>query len=224
MPRLMSQSSDTKQLVIIGARVDGSAKVLRDIIRLQGDYEVVGFLDDDSKLWTSQVDNLPVFGGLNKLEELKDQGVSYIAMAMGDNRLRETILNRALACGLTPVNAIHPRATVAENVKMGAGIWVAAGAVINPGSVIGDGVVLNTGATIDHDCIVSDYANISPGCHLSGRTSVGRYAFLGTGAITLPDVVVGEGAVVGAGTVVLTEVPPDSTAVGVPARILKNKQ
>jgi sugar O-acyltransferase (sialic acid O-acetyltransferase NeuD family) len=220
----MSKSSDTKRLVIIGARVDGSAKVLRDIIRLGKVYEVVGFLDDDAELWTREVDALPVFGGLNKLEELKDRGVSCIAMAMGDNRLRETILKRALACDLTPINAIHPRATVAESVKMGAGIWVAAGAVINPGSVIGDGVVVNTGATIDHDCVVSDYANISPGCHLSGRTSVGRYAFLGTGAITLPDVVVGEGAVVGAGTVVLHEVPPGARAVGVPARMLKNKQ
>ena len=162
--------------------------------------------------------------GSSQLEKLKERGVGYIAFAMGNNVLRESMLKKSLACGLIPVNAVHPRATLAENVKTGLGIWVAAGAVINPGSVIGDGVVVNTGATIDHDCVVSDYANISPGCHLSGRTTVGRYAFLGTGAITLPDAVIGEGSIVGAGAVVLGSVPPGATAVGVPARILRKPQ
>lgn len=106
---------------------------------------------------------------------------------------------------------------------MGIGIWIAAGAVINPGVTIGDGVVINTGATIDHDCILSDYCDISPGCHLSGRTTVGRYAFLGTGAVTLPDVVIEERAVVGAGAVVLKYVPAGKTVVGVPARVLRRK-
>ena len=98
------------------------------------------------------------------------------------------MLDQAQRAGLTPINAIHPRAVVAGTVQLGLGIWIAAGVVVNPGTIVGDGAVLNTGATVDHDCRIGAYANVSPGCHLSGRTVIGRYAFLGTGAITLPDV------------------------------------
>ena len=214
----MQDYSRLKRLVIYGARYDGSAKTVLDIIRLGKQYKVVGFLDDNVNLRKGQIESLPLLGGGEKLRELEELEIRYIAFAIGDNELRELLVKRALACGLTPINAIHPRAVVAKDVKMGTGVWVAAGAVVNPGAVIGDGVVINTGATVDHDCVLSDYTNISPGCHLSGRTVVERYAFLGTGAVTLPDAVISEGAIVGAGAVVLKHVPARTTVVGVPAR------
>ena len=219
----MQESSYPKRLVIYGARRDGSAKVVLDIIRLGGEYEVVGFLDDNADLWTEQIESLPVWGGGEELNGLEELNVRYIAFAIGNNELRELLLKKALACHLTPINAVHPRAVVAKGVRMGIGIWIAGGAVVNPGVVIGNGVVINTGATVDHDCVLSDYSNISPGCHLSGRTVIERYAFLGTGAITLPDVVVGEGAIVAAGAVVLKHVPARTTVVGVPARELPQR-
>ena len=219
----MEDGSHSNKLVIYGARRDGSAKVVLDIIRLGGVYQVVGFLDDNKDLWVQETESLPVLGGRGKLSELRGNNIHNIAFAMGNAELRESLLKEALVCGLTPINAIHPRAVIAEEVRMGIGIWIAAGAVINPGVTIGDGVVINTGATIDHDCILSDYCDISPGCHLSGRTTVGRYAFLGTGAVTLPDVVIEERAVVGAGAVVLKYVPAGKTVVGVPARVLRRK-
>ena len=208
--------------VIFGARPDGSAKVLLDIIRAVGVHEVVGFLDDDPARLGITIAGLPMLGGSDRLASLHGENIRGIAFALGSNRGRHALLDRARACGLEPIVAIHPRAVVAPDVVIGAGVWMAAGAIVNPGSRIGDGAVINTGATIDHDCAIGDYANISPGCHLSGRTIVGRYAFLGTGVITLPDVDIGEDAVVGAGAVVLKTVRPGSTVVGVPAREVRS--
>jgi sugar O-acyltransferase (sialic acid O-acetyltransferase NeuD family) len=206
--------------VIFGARPDGSARVLLDIIRCGGDHDVVGFLDDDPARAGLRIDGLPVMGGSGRFAELAAEGIEGIAFALGANRARHALLERARAAGLQPITAIHPRAVVASSVRIGAGVWMAAGAVVNPGASIGDGTVINTGATIDHDCAIGDYANISPGCHLSGRTIIGRYAFLGTGAITLPDAEVGDDAIVGAGAVVLTQVPAGATVVGVPAQAI----
>jgi sugar O-acyltransferase (sialic acid O-acetyltransferase NeuD family) len=212
-----------RRAVILGARHDGSAKVLLDIIALAGNCDVVGFLDDNRELWGKRLESLPILGGLESLARQREQGVECVAFAIGDNHARERALEAARAAGLLPLTEIHPRAVVARGVQLGGGVWVAAGAVINPGARIGDGVVINTGATVDHDCMVGDYCNISPGCHLSGRTQVGRYAFLGTGAITLPDAVIGEGATVGAGAVVVKSVEAGTTVVGVPARVLQRK-
>jgi acetyltransferase EpsM len=209
-----------KRAVIFGARRDGSAKVVLDILRLTGEYDVVGFLDDNAGLWGTRVEHLEVLGGSDRLESLRSLSVSHIAFALGDNRQKERLLQRAQACGLTPATVTHPTAVVAKGVRLGVGTWMAAHAAVNPGAVLGDGVVINTGATVDHDCVIGDYANISPGCHLSGRTTIGRYAFLGTGAVTIPDVLVGEGAIVGAGAVVIRDVPPGVTVVGVPAQAL----
>ena len=211
-------AASPKRAVVFGARRDGSAKVLLDVIVLGSEYQVVGFLDDDAHAWGQDLAGVPILGGRELFGPLRDEGVEGIAFAVGDTRAREVVLEEARRMGLPPVNAVHPRAIVAGGVKMGIGIWMAAGAIVNPGAVIGDGTVINTGATVDHDCRIGPYANISPGCHLSGRTVVGRYATLGTGAITLPGAVIGEGATIGAGAVVLKDVQPGVTVVGVPAR------
>lgn len=210
----------SRHAVIFGARRDGSAKVLLDIIALGGECEVVGFLDDNAGMWGQTLEGVPIVGGRDAFRRLCEQGVSGIAFAVGDNRVREQVLEDARAAGLRPLTAVHPAAVVARGVTLGEGVWIAAGAVVNPGTTIGDGAVINTGATVDHDCRIGAYANISPGCHLSGRTIVERYAFLGTGAITLPDARIGEGATVGAGAVVVKDVQAGTTVVGVPARVL----
>jgi UDP-perosamine 4-acetyltransferase len=213
-----------KRAAIFGARRDGSAKVLLDIITLQGECEVVCFLDDSAGNQNQELHGLPIIGGHDLFPTLPERGITMIAFAMGDNRMREQMLESARAAGLTPLTAVHPRAVVARGVKLGEGIWIAAGAVVNPGSTIGDGAVINTGATVDHDCRIGAYANISPGCSLSGRTTVEKYALLGTGAVTLPDAWIGEDATVGAGAVVVKRVEPRTTVVGVPARVLEKSQ
>ena len=207
--------------VIFGARADGSARVLLDIIRCEGRHEVVGFLDDDATRHGGTLAGLPVLGGSDRFPQLRRDGVLGIAFALGSNRARHALVDRARAAGLEPITTIHPRAVVAAGVRVGAGVWMAAGAIVNPGATIGDGAVINTGATVDHDCAIGDYANISPGCHLSGRTRVGRYAFLGTGVVTLPDAEIGEDAIVGAGAVVVKTVERGRTVAGVPARELR---
>ena len=217
----MPEPPDGSRAVIFGARADGSARVLLDIIRCEGRYEVVAFLDDDASRHGASIDGLPVLGGADAFARLHADGVRGIAFALGANRARHALLDRARAAGLAPLTAIHPRAIVAAGVRVGAGVWMAAGAIVNPGSTVGEGAVINTGATVDHDCTIGEYANISPGCHLSGRTRVGRYAFLGTGVVTLPDAQIGDAAVVGAGALVLKSVAPGQTVGGVPARELR---
>jgi sugar O-acyltransferase (sialic acid O-acetyltransferase NeuD family) len=211
------------RIVIFGARADGSARVLLDIVRCEGRHQVVGFLDDDPSRHGATLADLPILGGADRLPHLRADGIRGIAFALGANRARHALLDRARAAGLEPVTSIHPRAVVAADVDVGAGVWIAAGAIVNPGSRVGDGAVINTGATVDHDCAIGDYANISPGCHLSGRTRIGRYAFLGTGVVTLPDAEIGDDAIVGAGAVVLKTVANGCTVVGVPAHELRRR-
>jgi serine O-acetyltransferase len=94
------------------------------------------------------------------------------------------------------------------------------GAEFGPGFVLihSTGVVINgavrggRGVHVEHQVTVGAERRRSP--------VLGNDVFLGAGAKIIGSVVVGDGARVGANAVVLHDVPPGSTAVGVPARII----
>jgi serine O-acetyltransferase len=104
------------------------------------------------------------------------------------------------------------------------------GVDIHPAARIGRGVMIDhaTGVVIGETAVVGDDVSILQNVTLGGTgTETGdRHpkirdgVLIGAGASVLGNIVVGEGAKIGAGSVVLRAVPPHSTAVGVPARIV----
>lgn len=56
-----------------------------------------------------------------------------------------------------------------------------------------------------------------------GAPVIEKNVFIGARAVILGNVVIGENSKIGAGAVVLTDVPSNCTAVGVPARIIRNE-
>lgn len=53
--------------------------------------------------------------------------------------------------------------------------------------------------------------------NIAGNVRVGNYAEIGTGTNIIQGKTIGENAIVGAGSVVVKDIPPNCTAVGVPA-------
>lgn len=200
-------------ILVLGA--GGHGKVVADILCCQG-QPVVGFLDDDPALWGSARLGLPVLGAIATYVEHAPGG---LVLGVGNTAARTRIVARlgVRADGLWR-NAIHPRATVARSVRLGRGVAVMAGAVVNPDAALGDHCVINTGATVDHDCVIGDFAHLGPGARLAGGIRVGREAFIGVGASIMPCLSIGEGAIVGAGSVVIADVPGHVTVKGIPAR------
>ena len=211
----------SRKLVIWGAA--GHALVVADIVRLQGDYELVGFLDDvDSTRRGTEFSGLPVFGGKEKLDELRDKGVGHLIVGFGncEARLRTSALIREK--GFATATAVHPKATIASDAVISPGTVIAAGAVINPRATIGENVIINTGATVDHECSIEEGVHICPGAHLAGNVSIGRATWIGIGAIVSDHLRIGANTIIGAGAVVMTNIPDGVVAYGVPARVIKS--
>lgn len=212
-----------RKLVIWGAA--GHATVVADIVRVCGEYEISGFLDDvNPDRQHEPFCGASILGGAEQLDGLLRKGIQYVLLGFGNGaaRLRLTPLVRAK--GFELATAIHPAAVIAGDVTIGAGTVVAAGAVINPGVSIGENVIVNTCASVDHDCVLEGGAHVSPGVHLGGHVHVGRGAWVGIGAIVTDRVHIGAQTIVGAGAVVLHDVPPNVVAYGVPARVVKSVQ
>ena len=102
------------------------------------------------------------------------------------------------------------------------------GIEIHPGAVIGERFFIDhgMGVVIGETAVVGDDVTIYQGVTLGGtgkqrgkrHPTVGNGVVIGAGAKILGAVTIGDGAKIGGGAVVLKDVPPFTTAVGVPAR------
>jgi UDP-N-acetylbacillosamine N-acetyltransferase len=209
------------KLVIWGA--SGHAMVVADIVRLQGIYTIAGFLDNVNPQRRGEAfcDSV-ILGGEEQLAWLQAQGMKHILLGFGDCQMRREKSQYLLSQGFSLPMAVHPRATVANDVMIGPGTVVAAGAVINPGTQVGCSVIINTAASVDHECIIGDAVHIGPGAHIAGQVIVGTATQIGIGAVVVQRTTIGDGSIIGAGAVVVGDVPDHVVAYGVPARVKRS--
>lgn len=107
------------------------------------------------------------------------------------------------------------------------------GIEIHPGAVIGRrffidhgmGVVIGETAVIGDDCTIYQGVTLGGTGKETGKRhpTLGNNVIVGSGAKVLGPFCVGDNSKIAAGAVVLLEVPPNSTCVGVPARIVKRE-
>lgn len=110
-------------------------------------------------------------------------------------------------------------------------IRVIFGCEIFSNTKIGGGIILphgGLGVVINSNAIIGNNVKILSNVVIGGRGDSGVPIIeddveIGAGAKILGGIVVGKGAKIGANAVVLHDVPPNSVAVGVPARIINRK-
>ena len=102
---------------------------------------------------------------------------------------------------------IHPAATIGRRFFIDHGT----GVVIGETAIIGDDVTLYQGVTLGGTG--KDVGKRHP--------TIGNGVMIGAGAKVLGPFTVGDNSQIAAGAVVLTEIPPNCTAVGVPAQVIK---
>lgn len=105
------------------------------------------------------------------------------------------------------------------------------GIEIHPGAQIGKGFFIDHGhgVIIGETTIIGDNVTLYQGVTLGGtgkehgkrHPTIGNNVMISTGAKVLGSFTIGDNSKIGAGSVVLNEVPPNSTVVGVPGRVVK---
>lgn len=205
-----------KEVVLCGR--GGHAKVVLSLLKLLG-FTVPYILDDGTLGGKSSINGLPIRGPLSLLPDRKDV---FAFLAIGDNQKRESAAQRFK--NVSWVTLIHPASWVAPSARLGAGTYIAAGAVVNPEAVLGCHTIVNTGASVGHDCVVEDFAQLESGVRLGGGAQLAWGALCEIGSAVVPNGSIGARAILGPRAVAIKHVPAGQTYGGVPARAIVQSQ
>lgn len=104
---------------------------------------------------------------------------------------------------------IHPAAEIGENVFIDHGI----GVVIGETTIIGNNVTIYQGVTLGG-------VSLNPG---KRHPTIEDDVTIGAGAKILGNITIGKESKIGANSVVVKDVPPYSTVVGIPGKVIKRK-
>ncbi|WEK53630.1 MAG: serine acetyltransferase [Candidatus Cohnella colombiensis] len=86
----------------------------------------------------------------------------------------------------------------------------------------GNGVIISPHVVIGDHVSIYQQVTIGKNNNSEGAPIIGNHVFIGAGAKVLGNITIGDNVKIGANAVVITDVPSNSTAVGVPAKIISN--
>jgi sugar O-acyltransferase (sialic acid O-acetyltransferase NeuD family) len=214
-----------KDLIVVGAGTSVIVKLIHAINQQAPQWNLLGFVDDDTDKWGKPFFGYPVLGGIDLLTSEQYGGALSLCFIYGSTIwTRMKVLRRLDAMGIQYATLVHPSVDL-EFVTVGHDCVIQAGSWIQTNISIGNHCGVGLDCVIGHDVTIHDYAWLGPRVTVLGRVTVKGGATLGAGAVIKGDVTIGEYSLVGMGSVVISDVPANVTVMGNPARIInRNNQ
>lgn len=212
-----------RNVVIIGS--SGHAKVIIDIFEASKNHKIIGLLDPFRNV-NEKTLGYPILGGEEVINDLmiKYNNLDFF-IAIGDNWTRNLVYKKltGINTNITFANAIHPSAIISKHVKIGQGICIMPGGIINSDSQIGDFCILNTNSSLDHDCMMHNFSSLAPKVSTGGFVEIGEFSAISIGATIKDRIKIEEHVVIGAGSLVLKDCESMSIYYGNPARKIRTR-
>jgi sugar O-acyltransferase (sialic acid O-acetyltransferase NeuD family) len=208
-------------MLIVGAK--GFAKEVLEICHQNDNLDNLVFYDDinvhiDNKLF----DRFNVIRNIDEAQEYFKLHDNQFTLGLGNPKLRFDLSQKFKNIGGILTSTISKGAEIGSySVKINKGCNILSGSIISNDVTLGEGCVLYFNSLITHDCEIGDYVEISPSVSILGRAKIGSYSQIGASSTILPDVIIGRNVTIGAGAVVTKDIPDNSLAVGVPAKVVK---
>ena len=213
-----------KSVLLIGA--GKHAMVIAEKLLDIPNVKIYGFVDKGN-------DPLPAFLAMKGYKILGDDSVLrrldknvYVHMCLGGDLIgvRKRIIGEIRGLKLKTLSVVHPSAYVAPSADVGKGSTILVNATVNTNAKIGDYCCVNTRAVIEHDCIIGENVFVQPGSVVAGNVTVGEHTVIGVGVTIREKIRVGKNCIIGGGAFVCKDIPDNSLAYGVPAKVIEKMQ
>lgn len=222
---MIYEYDSVKDVLLLGA--GGHAKVIIDTLRsYYKNISIIGITEKDQSKLGQTLLNVPILGTDDILQDLYTKGLRKVFISLGTVRNykpRAYLYKVIKKIGFQCINVIHGTSFLSEYVSLGEGNAVLAGAIINTETQIGHNCIINTGSIVEHECRLGNNIHVGPGAKLSGCVVVEDNCFIGIGANIIQGIHIGENSIIGAGSIVINDIPPNSVAVGIPAKVIKKR-
>ena len=207
-------------LIIIGA--GGQSQTVLEVLLLNNEYNVVGYIDENSALHGKVIRGYKVLGDFKWLvDNHKEMNITNAIIAIGDNNSRKNYMDKLGTLQINLANAIHPTSIISSESYIGDGVFIGAGVIIGPFCEIGRNTIINAGAVLPHYNKIDENVNISPNVSLGGGTRIAENCFVGIGSTLIQYINIGQNVIIGAGSVVINDIQNNSLVVGVPGKVIK---
>lgn len=211
-----------KKIVLIGAGGFGRevASIIEVLNSIRPRYELLGFLDDGEQFHEGVIINgYPWLGKKEWILKHKDD--VYCTCTIGSASVKAAIQSQLMEKGVQFETIIAYGGYVGPYTEIGPGCVFYGNVIISVNCKIGAGVLLNQSVNIGHDSIIGDYTTIMPATGISGCCKIGTEVSIGGHAFVIPGKKIGDKATIAAGSIVFSNVKPETTVLGNPAKRIR---
>lgn len=210
-----------KNIVIIGAGGVGRevSLIIQQINELEQTWNLLGFIDDNTDNWGKVINGYSVIGGIDSLEFLSND--TYIVIAIANYKVKKNIVNK-INNKFKFATIVHPKVWIHDYITVGEGTIIYEGAILTANIEIGNHVIISPKCGVGHDSIIKDYVSLLWNVNVSGNDLIEEGVMMGSGSTVIQGKKIGKGSIIGAGAVVVNDIESFSTAVGVPAKVIKS--
>jgi acetyltransferase EpsM len=207
-----------EKLLIFGAG-GHAAKVLS--CTKTNEIETIGYISTEAA--GTVINGLKVLGNIDYFLANSGLHTNKINIAIGENSVRYEIFSKLGKFSANLFTVVSANAYIAGSAEIQPGSSVMPGTVMHDFVKTGKCCIIDTGAIVEHHAAIGDFVNVSPGAILCGGARIETGAIIGAGSVVIEKINIGENSLIGAGSVVITNIPPNSIAVGNPARVIKTR-
>ncbi len=213
-------------LVILGA-VGNCIDILDAVTAMNSSaigkqFQVLGFLDDDTAKHDRTIRETKVLGPLSMARDLPNATFVSGIGSPRNFRSKSSLIGRLGLPDERFASVVHPSAVVSPSATLGPGTVILANCTLCANVRFGNHVMMLPNCVLGHDTSVGEYSIFAAGVTVSGKVSIGRSCYLGAGSSIRDDVSIGDEALVGLGATVVADVSASSVVAGNPARRIGN--
>jgi sugar O-acyltransferase (sialic acid O-acetyltransferase NeuD family) len=208
-------------MLVIGAK--GFAKEVLQVATQLNLTDNLVFYDDVSNDLPAELFGFPILKSQEEAITYFSSKDKKFTLGIGNPIIREKLANKFTALGGELTSTISPFSNIGNyGNHIDVGVNIMTGTIITNDVKISRGVLINLNCTIGHDTSIGNFVEISPNVSISGHCTIGNYSIIGTNATILPKITIGKNVIIGAGAVVTQNIPDNSVAIGVPAKVIKS--
>jgi sugar O-acyltransferase (sialic acid O-acetyltransferase NeuD family) len=186
------------ETVILGAG-DFGKQLLQHFTEQSINIKIVGWFDDSYKAG-SLIEKLPCLGGISSKDTFSNSYNYILALGYKSMAIKEQIFNVLVASNCDVINFVHNSVVISKSAKIGQGVNIYAGSIVDLNVTLADGVVLNNNVVVSHDSNVGCFSFLGPGVIACGNVNIGKRCFIGAGTVIKDGVDICDDVIIGSGT------------------------